>query len=132
MIATEFGTGQVFLSMMWFFLFFIWIWVLVRVFADIVSSRDLSGWGKALWTVFVIVLPYLGVFVYLVARGEKMHEHAADAAQAQDAANPQYIQSAVGQNGRSPADEVTKLAALRAQGVIDDAEFDRAKAKALS
>ncbi|MPY92105.1 MAG: SHOCT domain-containing protein [Acidimicrobiia bacterium] len=118
--------------MMWFFLFFIWIWVLVRVFADIVSSRDLSGWGKALWTVFVIVLPYLGVFVYLVARGEKMHEHAADAAQAQDAANPQYIQSAVGQNGRSPADEVTKLAALRAQGVIDDAEFDRAKAKALS
>ena len=68
----EFGTGQVFWSMLWFFLFFIWIWLLIVVFGDIFRSHDLSGWGKALWTIFVIFLPYLGVFVYLIARGHKM------------------------------------------------------------
>ena len=68
--------------MLWFFLFVVWIWLLVVVFGDIFRSRDLGGWGKALWTIFVIVLPYLGVFVYLIARGRKMSEHAAEAAQA--------------------------------------------------
>ena len=67
MLAT-FGTGQVFWSMLWFFLFFIWIWLLIVVFSDIFRSHDLSGWAKALWTIFVIFLPYLGVFVYLIAR----------------------------------------------------------------
>jgi hypothetical protein len=130
-IATEWGNGQVFLSMLWFFLFFIWIWLLIVVFSDIFRSRDLSGWGKALWTIFVIVLPYLGVFVYLIARGHKMSQHAADAAAAQDAATRQYIQS-VAQNGSSPADELAKLADLKAKGVIDEAEFQRLKAQALS
>ena len=74
--SAEFGTGQVFWSMLWFFLWFIWIWMLIVVFSDIFRSPDLSGWGKALWTIFVIVLPYLGVFVYLIARGRKMQEHA--------------------------------------------------------
>ena len=86
MIVAEFGTGQVFLSMLWFFLFFIWIWLLIVVFSDIFRSRDLSGWAKALWVIFVIIVPYLGVFVYLIARGHKMQEHAVQAAQAQDAA----------------------------------------------
>ena len=72
--------------MLWFFLFFIWIWILITVFADIFRSHDLSGWAKALWVIFVIFLPYLGVFVYLIARGHKMSEHALEAAQAQDAA----------------------------------------------
>jgi hypothetical protein len=130
-IATEWGNGQVFLSMLWFFLFFIWIWLLIVVFSDIFRSRDLSGWGKALWTIFVIILPYLGVFVYLIARGRKMSEHAAQAAAAQDAATRQYIQT-VAQNGSSPADELAKLADLKAKGVIDEAEFQRLKAKALS
>ena len=76
-LASDFGTGQVFLSMLWFFLFFIWIWLLIVVFSDIFRSADLSGWGKALWTIFVILLPYLGVFVYLIARGGTMHERVA-------------------------------------------------------
>ena len=95
-LTTSFGTGEVFWSMLWFCLFFIWIWLLIGVFADIFRSQDLSGWGKALWTVFVIVLPYLGVLVYLIARGSKMNEHAAQAAQAQDAATRSYIQGVAG------------------------------------
>jgi hypothetical protein len=129
-VASEWGTGQVFWSMLWFFMWFIWIWLLIIVFSDIFRSRDLSGWGKALWSIFVIVLPYLGVFVYLIARGKKMGEHAAEAAQAQDAAMRQYVQSAAGTS--SPAEELTKLADLKARGVIDDAEFERLKANALA
>jgi hypothetical protein len=131
-IATEWHVGEVFLSMLWFFLFFIWIWLLITVFVDIFRSRDLSGWAKALWTIFVIILPFLGVFVYLIARGHKMSEHAVEAAQAQDVAARQYIQSAVGQSAGSSADELAKLADLKAKGVIDEDEFQRMKAKLLS
>ena len=131
MLLAEFGTGQVLWSMIWFFLFFLWIWLLIMVFSDIFRSDDLSGWGKALWTIFVIILPYLGVFVYLIARGHKMHEHAAQAAQAQDQAMRQYIQSAAGSGGGS-ADEIARLADLRAKGVLTEEEFQQAKAKALS
>jgi Short C-terminal domain len=128
--AAEWGTGQVLWSMLWFFLWFIWLWILVMVLMDIFRSPDLSGWGKALWTIFVVILPYLGVFVYLIARGHKMHEHAAQAAQQQDAAFRQYVQQAAGSS--SPADELAKLADLKAKGVIDDAEYERLKAKALA
>jgi putative oligomerization/nucleic acid binding protein/phospholipase D-like protein len=127
-LATEFGTGQVFWSMLWFFLFFVWIWLLIAVFADMFRSHDLSGWGKALWCIFVIVMPYLGVFVYLIARGHKMGEHAAADAQAQDAAFRAAVQSAVDTTA-TPADQLAKLADLKAQGVIDDEEFTRMKAK---
>jgi len=132
MLFAEFGSGQVFWSMVWFFLFFIWIWLLIIVFSDIFRSRDLSGWGKALWTIFVIVLPYLGVFVYLIARGKKMHEHAVQDAQAQDAAMRQYVQNVTSTSGGGAADEIARLADLRDKGVITDAEFQQAKAKALS
>jgi chemotaxis signal transduction protein len=130
-LAAEFGTGQVFWSMVWFFLFFIWIWLLIIVFSDIFRSSDLSGWGKALWTIFVIVVPYLGVFVYLIARGHKMQEHAVERAQAQDAAMRQYVQSVTPSDGQSAADEIARLAQLRDQGVLSEAEFQQAKAKAL-
>jgi hypothetical protein len=130
MLAAEFGTGQVFWSMLWFFLFFIWIWLLIVIFGDIFRSPDLSGWGKALWSIFIIFLPYLGVFVYLIARGHKMHEHAMQAAQQQDAAMRQYVQSVAGEGG-SPAEEIARLADLRDRGVIDEAEFQQAKARAL-
>ena len=132
MLLAEFGTGQVFWSMLWFFLFFIWIWILITVFSDIFRSPDLSGWGKALWTIFVIFLPYLGVFVYLIARGRKMQEHAVQAAQAQDAAMREYVQSVAAPGGGGAADQLSKLAQLRDQGVISEAEFQQAKAKALS
>jgi hypothetical protein len=129
-LAAEWGTGQVFWSMMWFFIFFIWIWLLITVFADIFRSHDLSGIAKAIWIIFVILVPYLGVFVYLIARGHKMQEHAMESAQAQEQAMRQYVQSVA--PTASPADELAKLADLKAKGVISDAEYEAAKAKALA
>ena len=124
-VATEFGTGQVLWSMFWFFMFFIWFWLLIVVFADIFRSHDLSGWGKALWTLFVIVLPYLGVFVYVIARGHKMHEHAGQTAGGQTVGTGRATTP-------SSADEIARLADLRDRGEITDAEFQQAKAKALA
>ena len=130
-LAAEFGTGQVFWSFLYFFMFFIWLWLLITVFGDIFRSHDMSGWAKALWTVFVIATPYLGVFVYLIARGGKMHQHAVQDAKAQDEAARAYIRDAVS-NGGSATDQVAQLANLRAQGVIDDTEFQRLKEKAIA
>jgi hypothetical protein len=128
--AAEWGTGQVFLSFLWFALFVIWIWLLIVVFADIFRSRDLSGWAKAAWTIFVIVLPYLGVFVYLIARGSKMSQRAEEDAEAREAELRQYVQTA-STDGHSSADEISQLADLHAKGVLSDTEFEAAKAKAL-
>jgi len=127
MILGEWQVGQVFLSMVWFALFFIWIWLLIVVFGDIFRSHDLGGFAKFLWIAFVIVMPYLGVFVYLIARGHKMGEHAAEAAEAQAA----YIRQVAGSSA-SPADELTRLAGLKAQGVIDESEYQTLKAKVLA
>src|SRR5262245_59864605 len=132
MLAAEFGTGQVLLSMLWFFLFFIWIWLLIVVFGDIFRSDDLSGWGKALWTIFIILLPYLGVFVYLIARGHKMSDRAAKDAASQEAHFRRYVQDVASTSGGSGADELAKLADLRDKGVISEEEFQQAKAKALA
>jgi hypothetical protein len=125
----EYTVGEAFWTMLWFFLFFIWIWLLITVFADIFRSHDLSGWAKALWTVFVIFLPYLGVLVYLIARGRKMGEHAVQDAQRRDDHMRTYVQSVAGST--STADEIERLHQLKEQGAIDDAEFQRAKAKLL-
>lgn len=130
LVLAEWGVGQIFWSMLWFFLFFIWIWLLIVVFADIFRSHDLGGFAKFLWILFIIVLPFLGVFIYLIARGHKMSEHAAQDAKAQDAAMRQYVQSVA--STPSAADELQKAADLKAKGVIDDAEYERLKAKALS
>ncbi len=130
-VASDFGTGEVFLSMLWFVMFFIWIWLMIMVFSDLFRSHDLSGWAKAAWVIGIIVFPYLGVLVYLIARGGKMHEHAVQAVQAQDAAFKQYVLSAAGSSG-SVADELARLADLKEKGVIDDAEFQQLKAKALA
>ena len=128
MLAAEFGTGQVFLSMLWFFLFFIWIWLLISIFGDIFRSEDLSGWAKAAWSIFVIVLPFLGVFTYLIVRGHKMGEHAAAEARRQDAAFRSYVRDAAA-TPTTEVDQLSKLASLRAEGVITDEEFERLKAK---
>jgi hypothetical protein len=129
MLAENWGVGEVFLSFVWFMLFFIWIWLLIMVFSDIFRSHDLGGGAKALWVIFVILVPYLGVFIYLIARGGKMHEHAVEAAQAQDAAMRAYVKDAAG--GTSAASELERLAALKADGTITDAEFQQMKAKVL-
>src|SRR5262245_10852973 len=132
LLAANFGTGEVFWSMLWFFLWFIWIWLLIIVFADIFRSHDLSGWGKALWTIFVIIVPYLGVFVYLIARGHKMQERSMQDAAQREVQFRQYVQDVSQTSGTSPADQLAQLADLRAKGVINDAEFEQAKAKALA
>lgn len=126
-MLADWQVGEVFLAMLWFTLFFIWIWLLISVFADIFRSHDLGGFAKFLWVVFVIVFPYLGVFVYLIARGNKMAEHAAEVARMQDAAARAYIRDAAGSSA-SPTEELARLADLRDRGVIDDAEFARLKA----
>jgi membrane protein implicated in regulation of membrane protease activity len=128
MILAQFGTGQVFLSMLWFVLFFLWIWLVITVFADILRSPDLSGWGKALWSIFVIFMPYLGVFVYLIARGRKMSEHAADETRARDQMFRGYVADVV-ESTPTDVDQLARLAAMREQGLIDDTEFQRMKAK---
>jgi Short C-terminal domain/Phospholipase_D-nuclease N-terminal len=122
---------NLFWSMCIFFLWVVWIWILIMVFIDIFRSHDLSGWAKALWFVFVLFIPVLGVLVYLIARGGKMHEHAAQQAQQQDAETRAYIQDAAS-SPASSADQLAKLAGLRDHGVISDAEFEREKAKVLA
>jgi len=130
MLFAEFGTGQVFWSMLWFFLFFIWIWLLIVVFGDIFRSHDIGGFAKTMWVLFVIIVPYFGVFVYLIARGHKMSEHAQEAAAAQQAAFTQAVQQAAATgDGSSAADQLAKLAQLKADGTIDDAEFQRLKSQ---
>ncbi|MBV8430306.1 MAG: SHOCT domain-containing protein [Solirubrobacterales bacterium] len=112
------------------FLWIIWIWILIYVFIDIFRSRDLSGWGKALWFIFVLFIPLIGVLVYLIARGGSMHERAVQQAQQQDQAMRTYIQETA--SAPSSADQLAKLADLRDRGVITADEFDREKAKILA
>jgi Short C-terminal domain/Phospholipase_D-nuclease N-terminal len=126
----EYTVGEAFWTMLWFFMFFIWIWLLITVFADIFRSDDLSGWTKAFWTIFVVVLPYLGVLIYLIARGKKMGEHAVRDAQRQDDHMRAYVQSVSG--GSSTAGEIERLHGLMEKGAISDQEFQQAKAKLLA
>jgi hypothetical protein len=119
---------DLFWSMLWFFMFFLWIWLLISLFADIFRSDDLSGVGKAGWVIFMVVLPWLGALIYLIARGKGMQERAVADMAAREKATRQYIQ---GVASTSNADELTKLAALRDQGVLTSAEFDAQKAALL-
>jgi len=121
---------DLFWAMLWFYMFFIWIWLLISIFGDIFRSDDLSGWGKAFWTLFVIVLPFLGVLVYLISRGNSMQERGMAEAANREAATRQYIQEAAGTT--SAADELAKLAALRDQGVLTSEEFAAQKAALLA
>ena len=132
MLLAEFGTGQVFWSMLWFFMFFIWIWLLISLFGDIFSSSDLSGGAKAMWTIFIIILPFLGVLVYLIVRGNSMQERALKQAADQEAQFRGYVQTVAATSSGGSADELAKLADLRDNGVISEAEFQTAKAKALA
>ena len=121
---------NVFWTILMVFLWVLWFWVLITVFIDLFRSRDLSGWAKALWFVFILVLPLIGVLVYLIARGGKMHEHAAREAELQDQQFRRYVQEAAGSQGS--ADRLAKLADLRDRGVITAGEFEREKAKILA
>jgi magnesium-transporting ATPase (P-type) len=121
---------DLFWTFLMFFLFFVWLMLLFRIFGDIFRSEDIGGWGKALWTIFVIFLPFLGVLVYVIARGKGMAERDVKDYQIAEAATQQYIRETVGTS--SSADEIAKLAALRDQGVLTDAEFQSQKAALLA
>jgi Short C-terminal domain/Phospholipase_D-nuclease N-terminal len=112
------------------FLWVLWFWVLITVFIDIFRSHDLSGWGKALWFLFVLIIPLIGVLVYLIVRGGSMHDRMVKQAQQDDQQFRDYVQDAAG--SPSPADQLTKLADLRDRGVITNEEFEREKAKILA
>jgi Short C-terminal domain/Phospholipase_D-nuclease N-terminal len=130
LLATDYPLLNIFWTTLYIFFFVIWIWVLISVLIDIFRSHDLSGWAKALWLIFVIFLPLLGVLAYVIARGDKMHEHAVREAKADDAAFRSYVQDAA--RGSSTADELTKLADLRDKGVITAEQFEAQKAKLLA
>jgi hypothetical protein len=115
--------------MLWLFLWIMWFFLLFKVIADLFRSHDLSGWGKAAWLIFVIILPFLGVFVYIIARGHSMASRDAEQLQAQQEALQAYVRDAASTGG--PADEPAKLADLKERGVITDAEFEQQKAKIL-
>src|SRR5271165_5164320 len=126
LVAWNFVVG-IFWTMVEFFLWVIWIWILIMVFIDIFRSHDLSGWAKALWFLFVLLIPLIGVLVYLIARGSSMQERSAQ----QDRELRAYVQETAG-TPTSTADQLAKLADLRDRGVITPEEFEREKAKIMA
>ena len=121
---------EVFWTMLFFFCFVIWIWILFTVFADLFRRRDIGGWGKTGWIIFVIVLPYLGVFVYLIAEHKGMTERAIEQQQQAKTQMDQYVKSAAGQS--DPTQQIAKGEELLRQGAITQAEFDQIKQTALA
>jgi Short C-terminal domain/Phospholipase_D-nuclease N-terminal len=132
LLAVEWGSGQVLWSLLWFFLFFVWIMLIFTIFGDIIRSDDMGGWAKAIWTIFIIALPFLGIFIYLIARGGGMGERQVAAAKKQNEQMQEYIQATTASGGTSDAEQLAKLADLHASGKLDDAEYAAAKAKVIS
>lgn len=122
---------ELFLTMLWFFFFVAWIWLLITLVADIFRSHDLSGWGKALWTLLIVILPVLGALIYLIARGEGMAERQVQDYERREQEFRSYVRD-VSSNGASTAEELTKLARLRDGGVITAEEFEAQKTKLLT
>jgi hypothetical protein len=131
MLAYDYPILGLFWTMLMLFVWIAWIFLLFRIFADIFRSDDLGGWAKAIWSIFVIVVPFIGVFVYLIARGDSMARRDVADAQASEAAMQDYIRQAAGTSA-SPADELAKLKGLHDQGVLTDDEFAQQKAKLLA
>ena len=129
MLIADYSLGDALLTVLEIFLLVAWFWILITVISDLFRDHQMSGWGKALWVLFLIVVPFLGTLVYLIVRGEGMRERAvkeqADMRKQMDA----YVRETA---GGSPADELHKLSELKDKGAISDAEFDRAKAKLLA
>ena len=131
MTAYDYPILGAFWTMMMFFLWFAWIMLLLRVIGDIFGARGMSGGAKAFWLIFVIVVPWLGTLIYLLAHGGDMAQRSLEDQQAQQQAFNSYVRDAAGTSS-SPAEELAKLADLRDRGVISDAEFAALKAKQLA
>ncbi len=122
---------NLFWTMLWFFVWVMWFFLLFKVITDVFRDHTLGGWGKAGWIVLVLVVPLIGVLVYLIVRGDSMHERELKQAEQQQAAFRSYVQKTAGTGGGS-ADELHKLSALKDKGDLTREEFDRAKAKILA
>jgi hypothetical protein len=129
MVLAEFGSGQALWTILWFFMFMIWFWLLIMIFGDIFRDKELSGWAKAAWSILVIVAPYLGIFVYLIARGHGMAERSQAAQQQQQAAFDSYVRETAG--SQDSADQIAKAKSLLDEGAISQEEYDSLKARAL-
>jgi hypothetical protein len=131
-LAYDYPLMGFFWSMFIFFLWLLWFMLLFQVFIDIFRSDDLGGWGKALWAIFVIILPFLGIFVYLIARGKSMTQRRMNEAMSQRQAMDTYVRDTAAGATTSAADELAKLAALKDQGILTEAEFASKKAQLLA
>ncbi|HEV2923112.1 MAG TPA: SHOCT domain-containing protein [Solirubrobacteraceae bacterium] len=130
LLANSYPFLEVFWTMLIFFAFFVWIWLLFTVFADLFRRRDISGWARVAWIIFIIVLPYLGVFVYLIAEHTGMTERTIQQQEAAKSQMDQYVKSVAGEG--DPTEQIVKAKALRDEGTISQAEFEQIKQKALA
>ena len=119
-------------SIFWFMLLVAWFWLLITIISDLFRDRELSGWSKGLWCLFIILLPWLGVLVYLIVRGRSMHERAYESAMQEERQFRQYVQEVAQPTGASVADELAKLADLRDRGAITSADYEAAKSQLLA
>ncbi len=131
MVLANYNFASFLWDMLLVFAFVIWFWLLITVFADVFRRHDIGGFAKTLWVIFVIILPYLGVFVYLIAEHQGMAERNVKQVQAQQAATDQYIRSVAGEGGGAAA-EIERAKGLLDSGAITQSEFDAIKAKALA
>ncbi len=122
------GLLSILTSIFMFFLMVAWIWTVMSVITDIFRSKDLNGWGKGLWMLFVILTPWLGVLAYLIVRGDAMHERSAEVALKFVEQQRTYLQNSV---GISTADELTKLVELKEKGIITQEQYESQKTKLL-
>ena len=129
-VAADYPFLDVMWTMLVFFAWVIWFWLLITVFADVFRRHDLSGWSKALWTVFVIILPFLGVLIYLIAESKGMAERNMAAAQTAKAETDEYIRTVSAQS--DPAAQIARAKELLDSGAISATEFDALKQKALA
>ncbi|MGW2087020.1 SHOCT domain-containing protein [Streptomyces sp. NPDC001880] len=133
----DYSLLDLFWTMLWFFLWVLWLFLLFKVITDIFRSHDLGGWGKAGWLIVTLVLPYIGVLVYVIVRGKSMSKRDIREAQERDAAFKAYVRDAAGTGGGdalkkgSHVDDLAKLADLKDRGAITDEEYQRAKTKLL-
>ncbi len=130
MLAADYPFLDVLWTMLIFFAWVIWFWILITVFADLFRRKDIGGGSKVLWTIFVIIVPFLGVFIYLLVNHEGMADRSVREVQASQAQMDAHIQSVAGSGG--PAAEIERAKALLDSGAIDQAEFDAIKKKALA
>jgi hypothetical protein len=131
MLAADYPFLDIFWTMIVFFLWILWFWLLFVVFADIFRRRDISGWGKAAWLIFTIILPFLGVFVYLISQNEGITQRNLDRASSERARFDDYVRDTAGSSGGAAA-EIEKAKQLLDSGAITQAEFDAIKQKALA